>query len=96
MGHFFNQAKTSLRVPEREIRLAVGRRTLTAHNKEKKFFALQEVQSVIGGEEFQDEVKINVVRVDPVHEKLKAMLQIAADQRERHLRRHPYLSADHS
>ena len=45
----------------------------------------------------QEDVKINVVRVDPLtlrHEELEAMLQIVADQRERHLRRHPDLPAD--
>ena len=65
MGHFFHLAKTSLSVSECEIRLAIGRTTLTAQDAARKFFALQEVQDMMGE---HAEVKINVVRVDPRNE----------------------------
>ena len=69
MGHFFNIAKTALsvreseKVSECEIRLAIGRTTLTADNAAEKFFALQEVQDMIG-EHAEPQVKIDVVLVD--------------------------------
>ena len=68
VGHFFNIAKTSLSVRESEnvseceIRLAIGRRPLTAENVGEKFFALAEVQDMIA-EHAEPQVKIDVVRV---------------------------------
>ena len=71
--------------------MAIGMTTLTAQDGKKKVFALQELHDAIAE---HAEVEINVVRVDPRHGKLEAMLQVVTDQRERHLRRHTDLPAD--
>ena len=66
IGKFFHIAKTALQATECEIRITIGKRALTADKATMKFFKLPEVQDMIGN---CNEVKIDVVRIDPRTEK---------------------------